>query len=577
MPTKYFDSSRRFTGPNLYFDDCGAVIEVFNASDKDCEQWAERVRTMCRALAWPSGSVVAKTYISGASLAFSAPEDQLYTATEVNEWAWVGVACEIQQLPLPHAPGHAAVWDTLSAEYTLRKVAAQAKRPDLIALLDAARQHGLPAFHDDEKLSIGAGEGSCTWALNDLPETPDWSALHDIPTALVTGSNGKTTTVRLVSAICAAAGKTTGHNCTDGVFIDGERVETGDYSGPTGARRVLRNRRVQTAVIETARGGLLRRGLAVRRANAAIITNISPDHFGEYGVHDLSDLADAKLVLARAMGTEGVLVLNADDAVLVGKSPALSCQIAWIALDNLNPLLVSKRAEGGSTCGVHAGRLYLHHRGEQHDLGEVEAMPLTAGGAAQYNIANIAGASLLATLLGAPASVIAAVLARFGRSRDDNPGRLERRDIHGVTVLVDYAHNPDGLSSFLRVAQQVRVRTKGRLGLLLGQAGNRLDDAICDLASIAATAKPDFVVLKDPEGYLRGRIPGEVPAILCSALIDQGVSADRIVTVLPEAEAAQALFAWAKPMDVLVLPVHSMSARDLVAAWLDDLERSTAS
>lgn len=552
-------------------------MEVLEASAESCEQWAKRVRAMCAVLGWPDGQVVAKVYASGASLAFVAPEDQLFTATEVNEWAWLGVVCDALQLPLPHAPGHPAAWNWLSAERTLSKLAAEEKRPDLIALLDAARQRGLPAFHDEEKLSIGAGQGSCTWSLNALPETPDWSVLHDIPTALVTGSNGKTTTVRLVSAICAAAGKTTGHNCTDGVFIDGERVEGGDYSGPTGARRVLRDVRVQTAIVETARGGILRRGLGVRHANVAIITNISVDHFGEYGVHDLSDLADAKLVLASVIGVDGILLLNADDALLVAKSSALSCPLAWFALDHLHPLLVATRALGGSTCGVHQGRLYLHHHGEQHDLGEVDAMPLTAGGAAQYNIANAAGAALLAAVLGMPASVIASVLTRFGRSREDNPGRLERRDIDGVTLLIDYAHNPDGLSAFLRVAAQVRAKNNGRLGILLGQAGNREDDAICDLASIAAAAQPDFVVLKDPEGYLRGRTLGEVPAILHAALIEQGVPADRIVTVLPEAEAAQTLLAWARPTDVLVLPVHSMSARNQVATWLDSLERPAMS
>ena len=546
------------------------MLEVSVASAEQCRAWEARVRAMRTTLGWPDGAIVASVYASGASLAFAAAQDQLFTATEVNEWAWQGAACECLALPLPNAPGHPATWDFASAEQTLRKFAAAEACPAAMTLIEAASSRGLPSFYDEQAFSVGAGEGNRTWLLGEVPDraSVDWSTLHDIPTALVTGSNGKTTTVRLVAAMCAASGLSAGFNCTDGIFIAGEQVEKGDYSGPAGARQVLRDRRVQAAILETARGGILRRGLAVKYADAAIITNISPDHFGEYGMHDLSDLADAKLVVARAINADGVLVLNADDELLLAKSSRLDCPLAWFSHDDAHPRLRAHRRRAGATCGVADGWLWLNLHGATHRLGEVAAMPLTLGGSARYNIANIAGAALLAASLGVAPLAIAAVLASFGATRLDNPGRLERWRIHGINVLLDYAHNPEGLAGLLDVARSIGQGSGGRMGLLLGQAGNRDDEAIRDLARTAAAGKPDFVVLKDLEGYMRGRAVGEVPEILRAELLRQGFADANLLTILPEVEAAQAMLVWARPDDVVVLPVHNLAAREQLVSWL---------
>ena len=530
------------------------------------------MREMLLAMDWPEPSVAADRHASGASLAFSAPIDQLFTATEINEWCWQGVACQALALPLPMAPAHPATWDFDSALHTLRRFSAGESRRDVVTLLAIAAQHGLPAFYDDDAVSIGAGQGSCTWSLDALPANladVDWTALHDIPTVLVTGSNGKTTTVRLLAAMFRAAGLKSGFNCTDGVFIDGEQVARGDYSGPSGARQVLRDKRVQAAVLETARGGILRRGFAVNHAHAGIVTNVSADHFGEYGVHDLARLADAKLVLARAIGVDGVLVLNADDPLLVSKSAALSCPLAWFSLDDAQPWMEEQRRRGAATCGLSGGALWLELRGTRHRLGDAAAMPLAMAGSARYNIANLAGASLLAASMGIDAEAIASVLASFGSNRADNPGRLERWTINGASVFLDYAHNPEGISGLLEVANRVRDSSGGRLGLLLGQAGNRDDPAIAELARAAAAANPDLIVLKDLDGYLRGREAGEVPALLHAELRRLGVAETALRTILSEVEAAQQILFWSRPGDVLVLPVHSLAARAVLVDWLD--------
>ncbi|MEO7251711.1 MAG: Mur ligase family protein, partial [Arenimonas sp.] len=310
---------------------------------------------------------------------------------------------------------------------------------------------------------------------------------------------------------------------------------------------------------------------AVRHADVAIVTNVSADHFGEYGVHSLSDLADAKLVVARVLSDDGVLVLNADDPVLLAKAEALDVALAWFSLDHDHPRLQQHRRLGGRTCGVRGGELVLHVDGGTNSLGHVVDMPLTCSGLARYNIANIAGAALVASVLGVSPECIAETVGRFGAARTDNPGRLQRWNIQGVEILLDYAHNPDGLTGLLAIGGQLRGRHCGRLGLLLGQAGNRDDDALRELAGVAASARPDFIVLKDLDSYLRGREAGEVPQVLRAELLRLGQSPTSIRTVLAEVEAAQALFAQASPGDVLVLPVHNLAAREQIVAWLDSL------
>ena len=195
-------------------------------------------------------------------------------------------------------------------------------------------------------------------------------------------------------------------------------------------------------------------------------------------------------------------------------------------------------------------------------------MPLGLGGTARYNLANLAGAALVASALGVPAATIASVAARFGAQRSDNPGRLERWRIGGAWVVVDYAHNPEGLQGLLEVAQRLRG-PEGRLALLLGQAGNRADVDIAQLARVAAAARPSRVVLKAIAGYLRGREEGEVARLLAHELASAGVAGDAIAVELSEVEAGRELVEWARHGDVVVLPVHNLEARETLAGWLD--------
>ncbi len=535
---------------------------------------------------------MARAHATGVSLALAAPCDQLFVATEINEWALCATlaardpACtvafeaallaEVLEDAADPATVIPPVLEESQALARFATLAAREAQPRLMALLAAAAERGLPHVLDATVLTLGAGSGGCDFPLQQLPaaDAVPWRELHDIPTAIVTGSNGKTTTVRLVAACARAHGWPSAFCCTDGVFFEGTAAVSGDYSGPEGARRVMRERRAHAAIVETARGGILRRGLAISQAQVAVVTYVSADHFGEYGIDDLAGLADVKLALAGVVTPAGLLVLNAGDAQLAAKAPLLAQRfgrcppLGWFALDAEHACLRAHRARGGATCGVHEGRLQLHHFRRDHDLGSVAAMPLTVEGSASYNIANLAAAALAASALGVPAAVIAGVFARFGAHAGDNPGRMMRFERDGVRILVDYAHNPEGMQGLMRVANYLR-RPGGRLGTVLGQAGNRQNSDIEALARCVAQFRPDFVVIKEDETYLRGREPGEVPLLIHATLRSAGLPDAALPVRMTELEAVRCALAWARPGDVLALPVHAPASRVAVLAMLD--------
>jgi UDP-N-acetylmuramyl tripeptide synthase len=576
------------------------VLEVVGVDLDDAllAAWHTRVERAGIRLGWVKRQSVVRMHAGGASLAIAAPFDQLFLATEVNEWAlcaalverdparWGSleeslVAAAVAAAEDTGNPGAdlVPVIEEPAAFARFERLANLETRRDLRALLETTASRGLPHVLDESDLTRGSGAGGRSYTLAALPTVAEvpWGELHGIPTALVTGSNGKTTTVRLLAACARANGWQAGYNCTDGVFIDDHTLATGDYSGPAGARMVMRDQRVEAAILETARGGILRRGIAVSHADTAVVTNISSDHFGEYGIHDLAGLADVKLAVAAVVRPSGMLVLNADDPRLRAQAGGLEQRfgrcppLGWFALDADQAALQEYRSRGAASCGVRAGRLCLNHSGSEHDLGLVSDMPLSVGGVATYNVANLAGAALAAVTLGIPPETIAAVFARFGESPNDNPGRMMRFDVGGTRVLIDYAHNPDGLRGLLTVANTMRRSGTGRLGLLLGHAGNRRDADIEELARVAAGFKPDLVVVKENDAQLRGRAPGEVPRIIRAELERLGLPEAALPVRNSELEAVRYALGWARPGDVLALPVHSANARAAVVAMLAEL------
>jgi UDP-N-acetylmuramyl tripeptide synthase len=581
-----FEDSRRLTGSNLFFDGPGAVLELLDPHPDAgiIRAWRERVERALHRLGWPLDAIVARSHAHGTSLALAAPVDQLFTATEINEWAlcatlvahdsahWAGTESALRAED-PEADDPAVLDERQAFERLIRLRDAECK-PTVRAAVRQAHAVTLQAVVDDETLTLGSGCGARSWPIDahfaaaDVP----WAELRDVPTALVTGSNGKTTTVRLLAACARVCGWQPGFCCTDGVFVANQQLMAGDYSGPVGAREVLRNVCVEAALLETARGGILRRGLAMTRADAAIVTNVSADHFGEYGIDDLDALADAKLVVARALAPRGLLVLNADDPTLLAKGEHIEITTGWFALDADSAALRTHRVRGGATCGVRAERLILDFDGSEHDLGAIRQMPLTVMGSARYNVANLAGAALTARALGIDADSIATAFSQFGRHPADNAGRMMRFELGGIEVLMDYAHNPAGLAGVLAVAGH--LRGSGRLAVLLGQAGNRTDTDIEQLAAVALDFHPDLIVVKEIDGYARGRAEGDVARILHGSLTHLGADPDALAVRIRELDAARHALSWARPGDVVVLLVHSLPARRAVLALIESLQRS---
>ena len=559
-PSPNIVDSRRLMGANVYSEHVGALLEV-RCEDAHLSAllnaWAAGARMLTSHLGWSGVELHTRCEPGGAALFLSAPIDALMTATEINEQAWV--MAERSELP------SADVMMRLSATAELER----ATRPSLAGMYQAARTRALCVTFDDEVFTIGSGSGSQSWPLAALPSVSDvaWDSTHDVPVSLVTGSNGKTTTTRLVSAMWRAAGRVAGWCCSDGVWVDDTQLESGDFSGPAGARSVLRNVRVGAAVLETARGGILRRGLAVSRADAAIITNISADHFGEYGISTERDLADAKSAVARVLGTQGCLVLNADDVQLVALAARLPNRIGWFSITPENSTLQEHIRRGGSAATVQNDRLMLHWNEVWHDVGSVNDMPMTLRGAAPHNTQNALGAALLAVASGVPVDAIRSTLATFGSSPLDNPGRLNVLHIGDITVLADYAHNPDGLASLCETA---RTFPANRRLLVLGQAGNRDDDQLRALVQAAWRVMPfDEVVIKEMPKLLRGRAPGQLSRIFANELVRLGLDAKWIHIAESEFAAVQQALSLSLAGDVIVCPLHTEQAA--VLKWFQCL------
>jgi UDP-N-acetylmuramyl tripeptide synthase len=556
--------SRRLTGPNLVSDGPGAVIDGLVDADLKASllsAWEARVREVLRAVGWSGESVATRIWDGGVSVSHSAPIDVLYAATEVNEWAWAAAVAEVGAGERPEGLGEASV--------RLRELIAAEHNPAWLALRQAAAERGVSFLSDDDHASVGLGSGSRTWPVDTLP-APDevpWGEIHDVPRVLVTGTNGKTTTVRMVAQIAAAAGYRVGFTCTDGIYVDDEVVDAGDWSGPGGARALLRDSRVELAVLETARGGMLRRGLALDRADAALVTNVAEDHLGEWGVTTVEGVAEAKLVLAKGVRHGAPLVINADDPVLAPAARELGRPITWIAVDRAGEVQAASGPDDVAWI-ARDGWIVRIEGAASNRVVEVVEIPATLGGAAVYNVSNALGAAALAHALGLDDDVIRSGLTAFDPTPDRSPGRTNLFDLGGVRVLVDFVHNPHG---FAAVGRMVRALAPERIGVMVGHAGDRDDRAIRDLARAAWDLDPGRVAAKELPRYLRGREPGEVTELIRAELASLGAP-DGVVTVHPdEVPAARALLEWSQPGDLLVLSTQSDREGVLqLVEWLRD-------
>ena len=564
MPLQISDS-RRQTGACRLLDSPGATLETTVAGDRHAFEaaWRGYAAHLAEASGLPAPVCAAREFAAGLSLAVSAPEDALYAAAELNEAAARLAHADVTGEPADEPFGDAAE--------RIRRLVDRDRDPALVALLRAAEARGVPALWDADAVTLGLGAGGHTWHARTLPDpgAVDWDSLHDVPVALVTGTNGKSTTVRMLAAMATAAGHTPGVSTTDYVAVGSDVVETGDFSGPMGARAALRDRRATLGILEVARGGLLRRGVPVSRAAVACVTNIAADHLGEFGVETVDALAEAKFVVAKALARGGTLVLSIDDPLSVAElgrqADALAARgvrLVGVAFDPDAP----RQAGADPAVSVVDGHVAIRRDGGPWmPLVAVSEVPAAMGGAARHNVRNALSAVATGVALGLPGEALADGLRAFRGDATDNPGRANVWSVRGATVVVDYAHNAHGLAALVAFAAQLPAR---RRLLLLSCAGDRPD---ADIAALAQTARPlgaDRFLVADLPDYLRGRAPGEVPALLAHTLVASGVDAGAVEAFADPAAAARAALAWAEPGDVLLLV--ALSHRDEIAAMLRD-------
>ena len=472
---------------------------------------------------------------------FSAPIDALYAASAISEWMWA--CCDAE-----FGDGESPVFD--DSVQSIRDAIAEEVNPALLELRDAAEAHDVAFLWDDDEVSVGHGSHSETWPFRELPAPGDldWAKYGDVPAGIVTGTNGKTTTVRIAKHLLQAAGRSVGMSCTDWVSVDDRIVDRDDWSGPGGARMVLRQPGIDAAILETARGGLLRRGLGVETVDAAAITNISEDHLGDFGSQSVEELLDIKWVISHAVADNGTLVLNADDKLLVGKSPEFRGRIEWFSLDEQNPVILAHLADGG-TAWLQSGTDLLRRTGDSSEtICAVSDVPIALDGAAMHNIANALAASALTASMGLSIAEIANGLKTMSQSA--NPGRSNLYEIGDFRVLVDFAHNPEAMQALFAMASAIPAE---RRLLCFGQAGDRTDEQIRELARSAWAIGLHSVHVAELSQYYRGREPGVVFGIIRDELLASGARDDQIVHFDTEAESFAAAIDGAQSGDLVVI------------------------
>ncbi|MEO7060105.1 MAG: Mur ligase family protein, partial [Lapillicoccus sp.] len=391
-----------------------------------------------------------------------------------------------------------------------------------------------------------------------------------VPIIAVTGTNGKTTTSRMIAHIFKGLGRKVGMTSTDGIVIDERLVIKADASGPKSARMVLQNPRVDFAVMEVARGGIIREGLGYDRNDVAVVTNIAPDHLGLGGVNTLEQLAAVKAVIVEAVPRDGFAVLNADDPLVREMRRRCSGDIVWFSLaypgSEARDFIDRACRRGGRAVVLEqtdrGDMIVIQHGRRAMQLAWTHLLPATFGGAAKFNVANALAAAGAAFAAGAPLHDIRQGLRTFTTSYYLSPGRMNLIDVGNVEVFIDYCHNPAGMRAVGEFVEAYTVQQAGRTDLkiqrigMIGAAGDRRDDDIRELGEVAAQHFDVIVIREDVR--LRGRQPGETAGLVAEGVrqaMAQGARCRQVEIVLDEIAAVNHVMARANPGDLVIMCV----------------------
>ena len=374
-----------------------------------------------------------------------------------------------------------------------------------------------------------------------------------IPIAAITGTNGKTTTARLLAHIHKLSGKRVGLTTTDGVYIDGQRTVEGDMTGPTSARIVLSDSAVEVAVLETARGGLLRAGMAMRHVDVGAVLNIQPDHLGQKGIDTIEQLAEVKRTVVEV--ATDTAVLNADDPLTLRMAAYTDAKhVCYVTMDPEHDLVREHIRAGGRACAIEAGvngeMITIYDHGAHIPLLWTHLIPATLEGRATFNVQNAMFAAAMAFSMGVRLEDIRHGLRTFDTTFFQAPGRLNVYDEHPFRVLYDYGHNAHAVSALCQLVHRMDV--KGRRICVLSAPGDRRDEDIFAIGAVAAVGDFDHYICRRDDSR-RGRGDDEVPTMLVSALENAGVPHEHISVIVDEQEAIEAALRMARPGDLVLI------------------------
>lgn len=393
---------------------------------------------------------------------------------------------------------------------------------------------------------------------------PPEGSFH-VPIVAVTGTNGKTTTAKLIAHTLKYSGKVVGLAGTTGVEIDGVSVISGDYSGPEGAGVVLREPTVDHAVLEVARGGILRRGLGFDECDVGVLLNVDADHIGTDGVESIEDLALVKSAVCEVVRPSGVSVLNADDPTVVGLQDRACGQVIYFSMDPENPIVVQHLAEGGTAVVLDDGELVIRSSDPEIHVVSARNAPITIQGVATFNTANALAAVAALYGLGTPVPVIRTGIGTFHPSASQNPGRMNLIDFVDFKVIVDYAHN---VPAVMALGRALPLISAGRKIVVAHGTGNRTDENIREFGAALASVY-DHIIVSDPDP--RGRDPGVTPRLVREGASGAGIPEGDVEIVIDPLEAIDHGFSTVRAGDLMVVQVDEVDP--MLTRVLEHFER----